>query len=87
MPNPKISIITVCFNSEAHIEETILSIVNQSYSNKEYVIIDGGSTDGTLDIIGKYRKKIDYFVSEPDRGISDAFNKGINRRCYRHWQF
>lgn len=77
MPNPKISIITVCFNSEAHIEETILSIVNQSYSNKEYVIIDGGSTDGTLDIIGKYRNKIDYFVSEPDRGISDAFNKGI----------
>ena len=75
---PRISIITVCYNSEAHIEEAILSVVNQLYENKEYIIIDGGSTDGTLDIIAKYRDKIDYFVSEPDRGISDAFNKGID---------
>ncbi len=77
MPNPKITIITICFNSEAHIEEAILSVVSQSYLNKEYVIIDGGSTDGTLDIIARYKDRIDYFVSEPDRGISDAFNKGI----------
>lgn len=77
MHNPKISIITVCFNSEAHLEETILSVVNQSYSNKEYVIIDGGSTDGTHAIIDKYKDQIDYYVSESDRGISDAFNKGI----------
>lgn len=77
MKNPKISIITVCFNSEKHLEEAIRSVVSQSYMNKEYIIIDGGSTDGTLDIIAKYRDKIDYFVSEPDRGISDAFNKGI----------
>ena len=74
---PKISIITVCFNSEAHIEEAILSVIHQSYPNKEYIIIDGGSTDGTLAIIEKYKDKIDYFVSEPDKGISDAFNKGI----------
>lgn len=74
---PKISVITVCYNSEKHLEECIRSVVEQSYENKEYIIIDGGSTDGTLAIIDKYRDKIDYFVSEPDRGISDAFNKGI----------
>lgn len=77
MGNPKISIITVCYNSKAHLEEAINSVLNQTYSNKEYIVIDGGSTDGTLDIINKYRDKIDYFVSEKDRGISDAFNKGI----------
>lgn len=74
---PKISIITVSYNSAAHIEEAIQSVVNQPYENKEYIIIDGGSTDGTLDIINKYKDKIDYFISEPDKGISDAFNKGI----------
>lgn len=77
MHNPKISIITVCFNSEAYIEETILSVVNQSYPNKEYVIIDGGSTDGTHAIIEKYKDQVDFYISEPDQGISDAFNKGI----------
>lgn len=77
MGNPKISIITVCYNSKAHLEEAINSVLNQTYSNKEYIVIDGGSTDGTLDIINKYRDKIDYFVSEKDSGISDAFNKGI----------
>lgn len=77
MKKPKISIITVCYNSEAHLEEAMLSIINQSYANKEYIVIDGGSKDNTLAIIDKYRDKIDYFVSEPDKGISDAFNKGI----------
>ena len=74
---PKISVITVSYNSATHLEECILSVINQSYDNKEYIIIDGGSTDGTLDIIDKYKDKIDYFISEPDNGISDAFNKGI----------
>lgn len=74
---PKISIITVCYNSEAHLEEAIQSVVNQPYENKEYIIIDGGSKDHTMDIVNKYRDKITYVVSEPDKGISDAFNKGI----------
>lgn len=74
---PKISIITISFNSESTIEETIKSIVSQEYSNFEYIIIDGGSTDRTLEIAGKYRDKIATLISEPDKGISDAFNKGI----------
>ena len=77
MNRPKISIVTVCYNSKSHLEEAIKSVIGQSYPNKEYIVIDGGSTDGTLDIINKYRDKIDYFVSEKDNGISDAFNKGI----------
>lgn len=74
---PKISIITICFNSEKHIEECIQSVISQPYRNKEYIIIDGGSTDRTVEIINKYKVGIDFFISEPDRGISDAFNKGI----------
>lgn len=74
---PLISIITVVFNGEKYLEETIQSVINQTYSNVEYIIIDGGSSDGTLDIIKKYEDKIDYWVSEKDRGISDAFNKGV----------
>lgn len=76
--NPKISIITPCFNAEKYIEQTILSIINQQYDNLEYIIIDGGSTDRTVDIIKKYQDKIYYWVSEPDKGQSDAINKGIN---------
>lgn len=74
---PLISIVTVVFNGDKHLEETILSVINQTYDNVEYIIIDGGSTDGTLDIIKKYEDRIDYWVSEEDGGISDAFNKGI----------
>lgn len=74
---PKISIITITFNSERTLEETIQSVISQDYDNLEYLIIDGGSKDHTLDIVNKYRDKISYIVSEPDRGISDAFNKGI----------
>lgn len=74
---PKISVITITFNSEKTVEETIKSVVSQSYSNLEYIIIDGGSTDNTLKIVEKYRDKIAVVVSEPDKGISDAFNKGI----------
>ena len=75
--NPKISIITVCYNSAKHLEQCIKSVLDQDYPNLEYLVIDGGSTDGTIDIISKYRDKIAYFGSESDNGISDAFNKGI----------
>lgn len=75
--NPKISIITICYNSKRTIENTIKSIVSQSYVNREYIIVDGGSTDGTLSVIDRYRDSVDVVVSEPDNGISDAFNKGI----------
>jgi len=75
---PLISIITVVFNGEKYLEETIQSVINQTYDNVEYIVIDGGSTDGTLDIIKKFEDKIDYWVSERDKGISDAFNKGIS---------
>lgn len=75
--HPKISIVTITYNSEATLEETIKSVVSQDYDNLEYLIIDGGSKDHTLDIVNKYRDKIAVVVSEPDKGISDAFNKGI----------
>lgn len=72
-----VSIITVTFNAEDYLEETILSVVNQKYENIEYIIIDGGSTDKTIDIIKKYEDNIDYWISEKDSGIYDAMNKGI----------
>lgn len=74
---PKISIITITYNSDKTLEETINSVVSQDYENLEYIIIDGASKDRTLDIVEKYREKIAVIVSEPDKGISDAFNKGI----------
>lgn len=74
---PKISIITPCYNAVEYIEQTILSIIDQDYDNIEYIIIDGGSTDGTVDIIKKYEDKISYWISEKDNGQSDAINKGI----------
>lgn len=76
--NLKVTIITVCYNSVNMIESTIQSVINQTYDNIEYIIIDGGSTDGTINIIKKYSDRIHYWVSEPDRGIFDAMNKGIN---------
>ena len=74
---PLVSIVTVVYNGEKHLEESIKSVINQTYDNVEYIIIDGGSTDGTVDIIKKYEDKIDYWVSEKDGGIYDAMNKGI----------
>lgn len=75
---PIISIITVSYNAVSTIENTILSVINQTYPHIEYIIIDGGSSDGTVDIIKKYSDKISYWVSEPDKGIYDAMNKGIS---------
>lgn len=77
MKKIKFSIITICYNSCEFIEETIKSVITQAYDSYEYIIIDGGSTDGTLDIINKYKNDIDIIISEKDNGISDAFNKGI----------
>lgn len=74
---PLVSIITIVYNGEKHLETAIQSVLNQSYKNIEYLIIDGQSTDRTVEIIKKYEAAIDYWLSEPDRGISDAFNKGI----------
>ena len=74
---PLISIITVVFNGEKYLEKTIQSVINQTYPNIEYIIVDGGSTDKTLDIIKKYDNYIDYWVSEKDRGIYHAMNKGL----------
>jgi len=74
---PLITVITVVYNGEEFLEETIQSVINQTYDNVEYIIIDGGSTDGTVDVIKKFEDRIDYWVSESDKGISDAFNKGV----------
>lgn len=73
----KVSIITVVYNAVKTIEQTIQSVLNQTYPSIEYIIIDGGSTDGTVDIINKFRDKIDIFISEKDDGLYDAMNKGI----------
>lgn len=79
LPNkPLVTVITVVLNGEAYLEETIQSVIRQTYHNVEYIVIDGGSSDGTLDIIRKYEYAIDYWVSERDRGIYDAMNKGID---------
>lgn len=78
MFNPKITIVTITYNSERYLEQTITSVIEQTYTNREYIIVDGGSTDGTLDIIKKYESEIDNWISEPDNGIADAMNKGID---------
>jgi glycosyltransferase involved in cell wall biosynthesis len=76
---PLISIVTVVYNGEKYLDQAIQSVLNQRYQNIEYIIIDGGSTDGTIPIIKKYQSHIDYWVSEPDNGIFDAMNKGISK--------
>lgn len=79
MKKIKISIITATFNSVAVIEKSILSVISQSFTNFEYIIIDGGSTDGTRQIIEKYKSHITYTISEKDKGIYDAWNKGLEK--------
>ncbi|CNC38740.1 glycosyltransferase family 2 protein [Yersinia similis] len=74
---PLISIVTVVFNGADLIENTIKSIISQSYSNVEFIVIDGGSSDGTLDILNRYDDAIDFWISEKDKGIYDAMNKGV----------
>lgn len=75
--HPKVSVITVSFNAVKDIEKTMLSVLNQTYDNIEYIVIDGGSTDGTVDIIKKYEDRLAYWVSESDGGIYFGMNKGI----------
>jgi glycosyltransferase involved in cell wall biosynthesis len=78
MNKPLISVITVVYNDIKSIENTMLSVFNQTYPNIEYIIIDGGSTDGTVAVVKKYQDKLAYWASEPDKGIYDAMNKGIS---------
>lgn len=74
---PLITVVTVVFNGEDYLEQTLLSVINQNYDEIEYIIVDGGSNDRTLGIIRKYESFVDYWVSEPDSGIYDAMNKAI----------
>jgi glycosyltransferase involved in cell wall biosynthesis len=74
---PRISIITPSFNQAAFLERTMSSVLEQNYPNLEYIVIDGGSTDGSLAVIQKYANRLAYWVSEPDRGQTDAINKGF----------
>ena len=74
---PIVTVITVVLNGVTHVEETIKSVLSQSYPNIEYIIVDGGSTDGTLEVIKKYDHAVDYWISEADAGIYDAMNKGV----------
>lgn len=73
----KVTVVTAVLNDAGHIEQTILSVISQTDIEIEYIIVDGGSKDGTLELIGKYKDKISLLISEPDRGVYDAMNKGI----------
>lgn len=74
---PKFSVITVTYNAEAVLEDTIQSVISQTYRHVEYIIIDGASKDNTLSVINRYKEHISHIVSEPDKGLYDAMNKGI----------
>lgn len=87
MQHKSISIICACFNAAKTIEGTILSVIKGEFPEVEFIIIDGGSTDGTIDIIRKYQDKVDCFLTEPDNGIYDAWNKGVIRARGRYIAF
>ena len=82
---PKITIVTVVYNNQKFLESTIRSVLSQNYKNIEYIIIDGGSTDGTIDIIRKYENNLYYWISESDSGIYDAMNKAILKLSLNSW--
>lgn len=84
---PLLSIITICYNIKDEIEKTCQSIVNQSWQDFEWIVIDGGSTDGTVDILNKYRSRMNVFISEPDKGIYNAINKGIKQASGEWFSF
>lgn len=75
----KVSIVTVNYNGEDYLEQTIQSVINQDYNNVEYIIIDGGSSDRSIEVIEKYNSRIDYWLSEPDKGMYNALNKGFEK--------
>jgi glycosyltransferase involved in cell wall biosynthesis len=75
---PRVSIVTVVYNGEATLERTILSVKSLNYSNLEYIIIDGASKDGTLDIVERHKEVVSRLISEPDKGLYDAMNKGLD---------
>ncbi|WP_020401562.1 glycosyltransferase family 2 protein [Gracilimonas tropica] len=87
MDFPKISIVTPSYNQVEFLERTIQSVLNQNYPNLEYIIIDGGSTDGSVDIIKKYENQLNFWVSEPDNGQTEAINKGLSKITGDIWAY
>jgi glycosyltransferase involved in cell wall biosynthesis len=87
LDNPKLSIITINFNNKKGLEKTIQSVISQTFDDYEYIIIDGGSKDGSKEVIERYADKIHYWVSEPDKGIYNAMNKGIKAAKGEYYLF
>lgn len=82
----KLSIVTICYNNKKELRETINSLISQTFNDYEYIIIDGGSKDGSVEIIREYANHINFWVSEPDKGIYNAMNKGL-AHCYGEWVY